>query len=107
MKSVWCIVLIVSVIAAAMSGCTPYHAQGITAGALVGGVAGALVDHREPARGALIGGTLGGVVGGAMADVSYRNSRYSYYYDEPGTTRYYDRRAYPSDPYSYPRYQGR
>jgi predicted membrane protein len=105
MKSIGCLALMLSVITLTMSGCTPYHAQGITAGALVGGVTGALVDHREPARGALIGGTLGGIVGGTMAEMSYRNARdqYSYrdqYYDNDG------RRGYRSEPYnySYPRY---
>jgi hypothetical protein len=96
MKPVACFVLMASVIAMTMSGCTPYHAQGITAGAVVGGVTGAIVDHREPARGALIGGTLGGFAGGALAEMSYRNAQQTYYYYNDG------RRGYQSESYNYP-----
>jgi hypothetical protein len=96
MRSIAYVVLTISAICLLTSGCTPYHAQGITAGALVGGVAGALIDHGEPARGALIGGTLGGFAGGTMAEMSYRTSREPYYYDYGG------RRDYPRDSYYYP-----
>jgi len=97
MKQVGFFILMVVLIATAMSGCTPYHAQGITAGALVGGVTGAIVDHREPARGALIGGTLGGFAGGALAEMSYRNAREQSYYYNNGRSESYN--------YPYPRYR--
>lgn len=105
MKAIMYFFLMMMLVAIPLSGCTPYHAQGITAGAVVGGVTGALVDHHEPARGAVIGGTIGGLFGGLLGEAAYRNSygSYPYYYEGSGY-RQYDGggRRYPSAPYYAP-----
>jgi outer membrane lipoprotein SlyB len=56
-------------------GCTQYHAQGAGAGAVIGGIAGALLDHKNPWRGGVIGGALGAVAGATITDISMRASR--------------------------------
>jgi hypothetical protein len=56
-------------------GCTPYHQQGAETGAVVGGVAGAFLDSRNPWRGGVVGGILGAIAGATIADISLRASR--------------------------------
>jgi hypothetical protein len=58
-----------------VSGCTQYHAQGAGAGAVIGGIAGALLDHKNPWRGGAIGAALGGAAGATITDVSMRASQ--------------------------------
>ncbi len=48
--------------------------QGAGAGAVIGAAAGALLDHHNPWRGAVIGGALGAVFGGTLADISSQAS---------------------------------
>ncbi|HMK56170.1 MAG TPA: glycine zipper 2TM domain-containing protein [Dissulfurispiraceae bacterium] len=55
-------------------GCTPAQVQGGGVGAGVGGIAGALLDHKNPWRGGLIGAALGGVFGATLGDISDRAS---------------------------------
>jgi hypothetical protein len=64
-------------------GCTPYHAQGAGTGAAVGGVAGAVLDHRNPWRGGVIGALLGAVAGATIADISVRGSQEAYQSNRP------------------------
>jgi outer membrane lipoprotein SlyB len=54
--------------------CAPTQSnyEGAGAGAVIGGVAGALIDRSNPWRGAMIGGALGAVAGASMAEVSKR-----------------------------------
>lgn len=61
--------------------------QGATAGAAVGGIAGALLEPRNPWRGAVIGGALGATFGGAMGEISNQNR----YYQQPQYQRPYYR----------------
>jgi hypothetical protein len=83
-------------------GCTPYHSQGAGTGAVVGGVAGALLDSRNPWRGGVIGGVLGAVAGATIADISVRASEESYRSRKPVEYRTEDGRGvYRADPLSY------
>ncbi|MBI4698358.1 MAG: glycine zipper 2TM domain-containing protein [Nitrospirae bacterium] len=74
MKKLISLILIL-VLANLVIGCTQYHAQGAGAGGAVGGVAGALLDHKNPWRGGVIGAILGGVLGTTLTDVSMRASQ--------------------------------
>ena len=56
-------------------GCTQYHAQGAGAGGVIGGIAGALLDRKNPWRGGVIGAVLGGLAGATITDVSMRGAR--------------------------------
>ena len=101
MRTIISLVLVISM-TALVFGCTPYHAQGVGTGAAVGGVSGAILDHRNPWRGGVIGGIIGAIVGGTIADVSYRGGREAYYHDRP--VEYYtdDRRGrYYAEPRGY------
>ena len=61
-----------------LSACTttqssaPYQGAGL--GAAVGAFSGALLDHHNPWRGAVIGGALGATLGGGLAAISSRAS---------------------------------
>ncbi|MEW6002808.1 MAG: glycine zipper 2TM domain-containing protein [Nitrospirota bacterium] len=81
-------------------GCTQYHAQG--AGAVLGGIAGALLDRHNPWRGGVIGGALGAVAGATLTDISMRASRESAVTGRPVEYRTEDGRGvYRADPVSY------
>lgn len=89
-----------------LASCTPYHAQGAGVGGAVGGIAGALLDRRNPWRGGLIGAGIGAIAGATIADISIRGSqeavshgrpveyttedRRGRYYAEPESDYYYD-----------------
>lgn len=74
MKTIVSLLLILALLGL-VSGCTEYHAQGAGAGALLGGIAGALLDHKNPWRGGVIGAALGGVAGATLTDISMRASQ--------------------------------
>ena len=57
---------------------TPRTYEGAGVGAVVGGVAGALLDRHNPWRGGIIGGVLGGVAGATITELSARASREAY-----------------------------
>lgn len=91
--------IVVIALLAFAGGCTQYHAQGAGAGGVVGGAAGALLDHKNPWRGGLIGAALGGVFGATITDVSMRASQESAAYNRPAEYRTTDGRAvYRADP---------
>lgn len=94
-------VIIVLVFGVMAFGCTEYHAQGAGAGALIGGFAGALLDHRNPWRGGVIGGALGAVAGATIADIQLQASREAYESGRPVEYRTEDGRGvYRADPIS-------
>lgn len=66
-------VLVVPVLTLSLGGCQTINehrtATGATAGAVLGGVAGALIDNKNPWRGAMIGAAAGGAVGGGIGYV--------------------------------------
>jgi hypothetical protein len=74
MRKIAALVVIVSLLGF-IFGCTQYHAQGTGAGAILGGIAGALLDHKNPWRGGVIGAAIGGVAGATLTDISMRASR--------------------------------
>lgn len=106
MKQLLALLTTLACVLALAAGCTPYHAQGITAGALTGGAIGAAVNHSHPWTGAAVGAAAGGLLGGVIADANYRQyygpNYYGYgysapqgYYYAPPRNGYY---------YGYPRY---
>ena len=74
MKRVICMAVSIC-FAALLASCTAYHAQGAGAGGIIGGIAGALIDKKNPWRGAVIGGALGAVAGATITDISMRASQ--------------------------------
>lgn len=83
-------------------GCTQYHAQGAGAGGAVGGVAGALLDSKNPWRGGVIGAVLGALAGATITDVSMRASREAAVSNRPVEYRTTDGRGvYRADPVDY------
>jgi hypothetical protein len=82
--------------------CTQAQMQGGGIGAGVGGLAGALLDHRNPWRGGLIGAALGGVFGATLGDISDKASREAAYSNRPVVYRTEDGRGiYHADPVGY------
>ena len=67
--------MLLSVTTVSLSGCTVHHYEGAGAGAVIGGIAGALLDRENPWRGGVIGAALGGVAGATLTDISARGSR--------------------------------
>jgi outer membrane lipoprotein SlyB len=101
MKKVLALVVIIALGGLTWS-CTPYHAQGAGVGAAVGGIAGALLDHRNPWRGGVIGGALGAVAGATLADISLQASREAAVSGRPVEYRTNDGRGvYRAEPLSY------
>lgn len=83
-------------------GCTKYHAQGAGTGAALGGIAGALLDSKNPWRGGVIGAAIGGVAGATVTDISMRASQEAAQEGQPVEYRTTDGRAvYRADPVSY------
>lgn len=80
----------------APAACTQYQYEGGMVGGAIGGIAGALLDHRNPWRGGVIGAALGAVAGATIADISVRGSREAArsgrpveYQTDDGRGRYY------------------
>ncbi len=84
--------LLITMLAAA--GCTPYQTQGGVTGGAIGGIAGALLDSRNPWRGGIIGAGLGALAGATIADISARGSRQAAESGRPVEYRTDDGRGY-------------
>ena len=96
------LLLIIPLLLLLLSGCTQYHAQGAGTGALIGGITGALLDHRNPWRGGVIGGALGAAAGATLTDISLRASREAAYSGNPVEYRTEDGRGiYRAEPLEY------
>jgi hypothetical protein len=67
--------VLLSVTTVSLSGCAVHHYEGAGVGAVIGGIAGALLDRENPWRGGVIGGALGAVAGATLTDISVRGSR--------------------------------
>jgi phage tail tape-measure protein len=91
--------MMVIVFLALVSGCTQYHAQGAGAGGVIGGIAGALLDRKNPWRGGVVGAVLGGIAGATLTDISARASQEAAQQNKPVEYRTTDGRgevqAYP------------
>ncbi len=76
--------------------------QGAGVGAGVGGVAGALLDSKNPWRGGVIGAALGAIFGASIADISSKASQESVQTGRPVEYRTTDGRGvYRADPVDY------
>ncbi|TAN38193.1 MAG: glycine zipper 2TM domain-containing protein [Nitrospirae bacterium] len=101
MKRIASLIVIVSLLGLSI-GCTEYHQQGAGTGAVIGGVSGALIDHRNPWRGGIIGGIIGAVAGATLADISYQASREAAMHDRPVEYRTENGRGiYRAEPVGY------
>jgi len=99
MKKVVSLMLILSLLGF-IFGCTEYQARGAGTGAVIGGVAGALLSHSW--RGGVIGAALGAVAGATIADISARANREAVEYGRPVEYRTEDGRGvYRADPIDY------
>lgn len=103
MKKIVTILLILALFP--LAACTPYHTQGAGVGGAIGGITGAILDHRNPWRGGLIGAGIGAIAGATIADISVRGSQEAVshgrpveYTTEDGRGRYY---AEPESDYYY------
>jgi len=82
--------------------CTEYHARGAAAGGAIGGVAGALLDRKNPWRGGVIGAALGSVLGATLTDISMQASREAAQTGKPVVYKTTDGRGvYRADPIDY------
>jgi outer membrane lipoprotein SlyB len=54
---------------------TTHTYEGAGVGAVIGGIAGALLDSHNPWRGGVIGGVLGAIAGGTLTEISARATR--------------------------------
>jgi uncharacterized protein YcfJ len=87
---------------ATMQPTTPRRYEGAGVGAVVGGIAGALLDRHNPWRGGVIGGVLGAVAGGTITEISARAEREAYVSGRPVEYRTEDGRdVYRADPLEY------
>lgn len=101
MKKIVSMLLILSLLGM-LFGCTQYHAQGVGAGAVIGGIAGALLDRKNPWRGGVVGAALGGVAGATLTDISMRASSEAASSGRPVEYRTTDGRGvYRADPVEY------
>ncbi|MDZ4383051.1 MAG: glycine zipper 2TM domain-containing protein [Thermodesulfovibrionia bacterium] len=74
MKKIVSLILVLALFSLTLA-CTQYHAQGAGAGGVVGGIAGALLDRKNPWRGGVVGAALGALAGATLTDVSMRASQ--------------------------------
>ena len=103
MKKILIYLLLISLIAV-FAGCTtPHSYQGGAAGAGVGGIAGAMLDKKNPWRGAVKGAILGGVLGAGITEASAQAARDAAINNRP--VRYVsedNRRVYVAEPVGNP-----
>jgi len=91
--SLWRICAVVGVFLILAGGCTtmsPYTYTGAGVGGALGAGAGALLDHNNRWRGAMVGGLMGGALGGAATELGRRaadeDSRQRRLYGSPQQT---------------------
>lgn len=101
MKKIISLLLVLSLLSVSF-GCTQYHAQGAGAGGVLGGIAGALLDRKNPWRGGVIGAAIGGVAGATLTDISMKASQEAAASNRPVEYRTEDGRGvYRADPVDY------
>ena len=77
-----------------LNGCMPHQYAGSTSGSAIGGIAGAILDQRNPWRGGVIGAALGAIAGATIADISVQGAREAAYVGRPVEYRTENNRAY-------------
>jgi len=77
-----------------LGACMPYQQRGGTTGAAMGGIAGAVLDQRNPWRGGVIGAALGAIAGATIADISTQGGRLAAEEGRPVEYRTEDGRGY-------------
>lgn len=83
-------------------GCATYQETGGTLGGAYGGIAGAILDRKNPWRGGVIGATLGAIAGASIADISVQGARQAASVGKPVEYITEDRRAtYYAEPEEY------
>ena len=75
-------------------GCTTYQTHGGMTGGAMGGIAGALLDRKNPWRGGVVGATLGAIAGATISEVSVQGAREAYSSGRPVEYRTEDGRGY-------------
>lgn len=94
--------LVIAGLLSFVMACTEQHKRGTGVGAALGGIAGALLDKKNPWRGGVIGGALGGLAGATITDVSMRASQEAAATGKPVEYRTADGRGiYRADPMDY------
>jgi len=102
MKHVIVVLLLAGFTVSLMAGCTPRHTQGAAIGGTVGGVSGALLDHRNPWRGGVIGGVIGAITGATIVEITDQGRREAYRSNRPVRYRTEDGRGrYEAEPRDY------
>lgn len=66
-----------------IGACAQYQYEGAAAGGAIGGIAGALLDDKNPWRGGIIGAALGAAFGATISEVAARGSRQAAQTGEP------------------------
>jgi hypothetical protein len=96
------IMILMSLVLLSMGACASYQYEGAAAGGAIGGLAGALLDDKNPWRGGLIGAALGAAFGATLAEVSVRGSQEAAQSGRPVEYRTEDGRGvYRADPLEY------
>ena len=94
--------LALAAVAPALSGCMPHQQAGSATGAYMGGLAGAILDQRNPWRGGVVGAALGALAGATIADISVHGAREAAYAQRPVEYSTNDSRArYYAEPLGY------
>ena len=86
--------LLAALVLPQLTGCMAHQNAGGTAGAAMGGIAGAILDQRNPWRGGIIGATLGAIAGATISDISNQAAREAAYAQRPVEYRTDNSRAY-------------
>lgn len=88
--------ILLMAVALTMSACADYQYRGGATGGAMGGIAGAILDSRNPWRGGVIGAALGSLAGATIADISAQGAKEVVYSGQPvqyttenGRGRYY------------------
>ncbi len=105
MKKILVYILAIGIIAVSSGCATTASQQGGIAGAVTGGVAGALLMPRNPLAGGIIGAMVGGAFGASIAEISAQASREAVISNKPVRYVSEDRRVvYIAKPLGYHRY---
>lgn len=72
---VYAVLLAVMMASIGCAGMDAQHRQGTGIGAGLGAITGALLDHKNPWRGAIAGAAIGGVAGYTITDISARGAQ--------------------------------